>query len=113
MTPHVESLRLPCSRYNVFSYLGSDGPDVVDSGRSQANIFQDNTFIGGLESLKIKEADGTQFIDNKFEDVKTIRFDDATETLMSGNSGLGDIELKVRNSACFDEDSDDEFEPIC
>lgn len=100
-------------RYNVFSYLGSDGPDVVDSGRPKDNIFQDNTFKGGLESIKIKEADGTQFIDNKFEDAEVLRFDDATDTLMEGNSGLSDMELKVRNSACFDEDSDNDFEPIC
>ena len=86
---------------------------MVDSGRSQDNIFQDNTIIGGLESIKIKEADGTQFIDNKFEDATTIRFDDATGTIMSGNTGLDDVTLKVNNGACFDEDSDADYTPTC
>ena len=86
---------------------------MVDSGRSQDNIFQENTISGGLESIKLKEADGTQFIDNTFENVTTIRFDDVTETLMSGNTGLDDVELKVANGACFDEASDDDFTPTC
>ena len=100
-------------RYNTFSYLGSDAPDVVDSGRSQNNIFQDNTIVGGDESIKLKEADGTQFIDNKFEDATTIRFDDATGIIMSGNTGLDDVELKVASGACFDEASDADFTPTC
>ena len=86
---------------------------MVDSGRSQDNIFKENTFVGGDESLKIKEADGTQFIDNTFEDATTIRFDDATEILMSGNTGLDDVEVKVANGACFDEDSDGDYSPTC
>ena len=100
-------------RYNTYSYLGSDAPDVVDSGRSQDNLFQDNTIIGGLESIKITEADGTQFIDNKFEDATTIRFEDATGTIMSGNTGLDDAELKVADGACFDDASDANYTPIC
>ena len=100
-------------RYNTYSYLGSDAPDVVDSGRSQDNIFKENTFVGGDESLKIKEADGTRFIDNTFEDVTTIRFDDATGTIMTGNTGLDDADLKVANGACFDQASDAEFVPTC
>eukprot|EP00904_Undaria_pinnatifida_P005816 jgi/Undpi1/2364/HiC_scaffold_13.g05747.m1 len=101
------------TKYNVFSYLGTDGPDTVENGRSQDNVFSDNTISGGKESIKIKEADGTQFIDNDFDDVTTIRFDDATDTLMSGNTGLDDIEIKIRNDACFNEDSDSIFVPTC
>ena len=85
----------------------------MESGRSQDNIFQKNTIIGGLESIKIKEADGTQFIDNIFEDVTTIRFDDATETIMSGNTGLDDVTLKATNGACFDDSSDSAYTPTC
>eukprot|EP00904_Undaria_pinnatifida_P005807 jgi/Undpi1/2356/HiC_scaffold_13.g05739.m1 len=101
------------SKYNTYSYLGSDLPDTVESGRSQDNIFQENTIIGGLESIKIKEADGTQFIDNTFEDVTTIRFDDAEGTVVSGNTGLDDAELKVNNGACFSEASDAAYTPTC
>ena len=100
-------------RYNTFTYFGSDAPDVVDSGRSQGNIFQNNTISGGLESVKIKEADGTQFINNTFDRARMIRFDDSTETLMSGNTGLDDAVVKVDNDACFDEASDDAYEPTC
>ena len=64
--------------------------------------------IGGAESLKIKEADGTRFIKNTFVNATTIRFDNATETLMSGNTGLDDVELKVINGACFDGNSNDD-----
>ena len=85
----------------------------MESGRSQDNIFQENTIIGGLESIKIKEADGTQFIDNTFEDVTTIRFDDAEGTVVSGNTGLDDAELKVNNGACFSEASDAAYTPTC
>lgn len=100
-------------RYNFFTYEGSDEPDVVDSGRSQDNVFRNNEVSGGDESIKLKESDGTVFQDNDFSDTDTIRFDDATEVLMVGNSGLDDVELKVANDACFDEDSDDGFEPTC
>lgn len=86
---------------------------MVASGRPNGNIFEGNTLIGGLESIKLKEADRTQFLDNEFEDATTIRFDDATETLMTGNSGLNGVELKLRNSACFDVNSDDEFDFPC
>ena len=85
---------------------------MVESGRSQDNCFQENTIIGGVETLKIMDADGTQFIGNSFEDALTMRFDDATRTVMSGNTGLHGTKLKVRNGASFDETSDFGFEPI-
>ncbi|CAM9817868.1 unnamed protein product, partial [Laminaria digitata] len=100
------------TRYNTYSYLGSDAPDVADSGRSQDNVFQENNIIGGVESIKLLDADGTQFIDNTFEDATTIRFNDAKKTLMSGNIGLNMSKLKVVNGASFDASSDYGFEPI-
>lgn len=101
----------PLPRFNTFSYLGSDAPEVGDSGRSQDNVFRENTIVGGLESIKIKEADGTQFIGNTFKDASTIRFVDAKKTLMSGNTGLDDSKLEVANGASFDGSSDHGFEP--
>lgn len=102
-------------RYSTFTYLGSDPPTVVDSGRSINNTFQNNTIInGGSESIKVKEADGTQFIGNTFENVTAlIRFDDSTATLMLGNTGLDGAKLKVRHGACFDENSDADYTPAC
>ncbi|CAN0455068.1 unnamed protein product, partial [Hapterophycus canaliculatus] len=115
-------------RYNAYSYLGSDLPETVSSGRSQNNVFSQNTFRGAGETIKIKEADGTQFVDNDFEEgddasvLPVVRFDDATENLMQGNTGLdpaaaegeeGGFELKVTNGACFDGESDAGYEPVC
>lgn len=86
---------------------------MADSGRSQNNTFLNNTVSGGRESIKLKEADGTTFQENIFINVTTIRFDNATETLMLANTGLQDVELKVVDGACFDEGSDSGFEPTC
>lgn len=48
-----------------------------------------------------------------FENATTIRFDDSSYTVMIGNVGLDEAELKVTNGACFDSSSDDGYEPIC
>lgn len=96
-------------RYNAYSYLGSDLPETVESGRSQNNVFSQNTLVGAEESVKIKEADGTQFLDNHFEDASVLRFENATMNLVQGNTGLdleGGVELNVANDACFDGDLD-------
>ena len=82
------------------------------SGRSQDNVFRENTLIGGKESLKIVTADRTQFLNNTFKDALTIRFDNATRTTMSGNTGLTNTKIKVANGASFDERSDYGYEPI-
>lgn len=100
-------------RYNFFTYEGSDPPDVVGSGRAQNNIFVENEVAGGDETIKLKESDGTVFRDNDFTDAKKIRFDNAKNVLMVGNTGLDDVELRVSNGACFDEDSDEGFDPVC
>lgn len=116
----------PRRRYNAYSYLGSDAPETVSSGRSQNNIFSQNTFRGAGETIKIKEADGTQFLDNTFDveegEIPVVRFDNATMNVMQGNEGLdadaaegeeGGFELKVDNGACFDGESDAGYEPVC
>lgn len=103
----------PVLSYNVYSYEGSDEPWVVDSGRMKDNVVTDNTIIGGHESIKLGAADGTEFIDNKFEDPDKIRFLDCTGTVMSGNTGLDDVELSTTDGACFDDKSDSAFTPVC
>ena len=99
-------------RYNTYTYLGTDAPDVVDSGRPKDNIFRENNIIGGVESIKLMDTDGTQFINNTFQDATTIRFSDATKTVMSGNIGLKNSKIKVADGASFDARSDKGFEPI-
>ena len=61
--------------------------------------------------MRVADSDITQLIDNTFEDSATTRFDDSTDTLMSGNTGLDGIKIKVVNSACFDSKSDSEYSP--
>lgn len=101
------------NRYNVFTYEGSDEPWVLDTGRPQNNIFTGNILVGARETIKLTTADGTQFVDNTFEDASTVRFEDCTETVMSGNTGLEDIELKITDGSCFDESSDAAYTPVC
>lgn len=79
----------------------------------QDNVFSDNTIDGADESIKLKQADGTQFTGNTFTKAGTVRFDDCEKTYMSGNTGLGDAEVKI-DGACFDGDSDSEkYTPSC
>ena len=98
----------------MYAYLGSDEPDTVDSGRTNNNEFIGNTISGGAETIKLQESDDIIFTDNAFTDPDTIRFDDSTMMLMTGNTGLEDAQLKIQNGACFDPESDDDmFVPTC
>lgn len=102
------------SRYQIYTYEGSDEPNTVDSGRCQDNEFSTNIIQGGSETIKLQDSDGTELKDNEFADVSKIRLDDATGVLMTGNTGLdGDYDLVVENGGCFDAASDDGFEPTC
>lgn len=103
---------LDFARYALYTYEGSDAPDVVDSGRAQNNIFDGNTIVGGPQSIKIKKSDGTQIINNEFMDAVLVEWDDTTDNLVAGNIGLEDVELDV-SEACFAEGSDAKFEPLC
>lgn len=108
-----ETVRCRSRRYNVYTYDGTDLPWVVDSGRPLNNVFSDNTITGGVETIRLRVSDGTEFIDNTFKGATAARFDDATETVMSGNTGLDNVKLRSVNGACFDEISDAGFTPIC
>ncbi|CAM9942410.1 unnamed protein product [Ascophyllum nodosum] len=103
------------TKYNVYTYEGSDDPDVVESGRPQNNVFSGNLIVGADEAIKLKESDDMQFLDNVFVNTTTLRFNDSTGVVMIGNSGLDldEVELKVSNGACFDGSSDSGFEPVC
>eukprot|EP00904_Undaria_pinnatifida_P005815 jgi/Undpi1/2363/HiC_scaffold_13.g05746.m1 len=101
-------------KHNVLTYIGADKPVATNTGgRSQNNIFKENKFSGDGESMKIKETDGFQFLNNNFKSADKIRFYDSTETIMKGNTGLKSTEVKVTHSSCFDEKCDDGFDPMC
>lgn len=100
-------------RYNLYTYEGSDEPYVAATGRPQYNLFEENQVSGGDETIKLQDADGVVFRNNDFAEATTARFDGSTETLVVGNTGLDDAELKVENGACFAAGSDAAYEPVC
>lgn len=106
------ALRFLSFRYALYTYLGSDGPDVVDIGRPQNNMFESNTIIGGPQAIKLKEADGTKIINNVFEEPEKIEFNLTTDTYFTGNMGLDDVEIKVTDS-CFTESDVEELSDSC
>lgn len=106
-------LAAPALRYNVYTYDGTDEPWVVASGRLQNNIFSDNTITGGTETIKLRVADGTEFLDNKFEEATTARFEDCSGTLLSGNTGLDGTKLRITDGSCFGKGSDNTYTPVC
>lgn len=68
---------------------------------------------GGAEAIKLKEADGMVFDSNAFSgNDLVVRFVNSTEVVVTGNTGLGSVELKVVD-ACFSPESDEEYAPTC
>lgn len=108
----IQHLLASQHRYALYTYEGTDAPDVVNSGYSQDNIFQGNTIIDSAEAMKFKESDGNQIINNLFVDATSIQFANSSQSYVYNNTGLEDAELSVDN-ACFAEGSDAQFEPIC
>lgn len=105
---------LATSRYNFYTYEGSDKPFVVGTGRSFDNRFVNNIVSGSPETIKLKESDRIVFQGNTFSnETTTIRFDNSTEMLMIDNKGLESAILKVAGGACFDAASDSGFTPTC
>lgn len=95
-------------RYALYTYQGSDGPDVQPTGRSQDNIFDSNTIIGGPQAIKFKESDGSIVTNNVFSDPGRIEFNDTTGNVVTGNIGLDEAtEVKVTEPACFAETDED------
>ncbi|CAM9879543.1 unnamed protein product, partial [Sphacelaria rigidula] len=87
--------------YGFYTYEGSDLPEVMDTGRNQRNVFVNNIVRGGPQSIKFGKSDHTWVITNTFEDAKIIQFEDCTETWVTNNSGLDDVEVKVQEGSCF------------
>lgn len=113
MLNRVRFLGFP-RRYNIYTYAGSDAPWVAASRRPQDNVFTNNTVVGGREGLKLTMADGTEFINNTFKNVKVVRFQNSTGTVMSDNAGLNSVELKVTDGSCFKKKSGVVFyHPVC
>ncbi|CAM9595723.1 unnamed protein product [Ectocarpus sp. 4 AP-2014] len=86
------------STYGLYTYQGSDDPDVSgNDGRVKDNSFDANIISNTDVATKIKEGDDNSFTNNVFENVKTFEFEDSTDTVWTNNDIGG---------ACLDESTD-------
>ncbi|CAN0067101.1 unnamed protein product [Ectocarpus sp. 6 AP-2014] len=92
------------SQYAIYTYQGSDPAEVQPTGRSQDNIFDSNTVVGGPQAIKLKESDGTRITNNVFYEPGLVEFSNTTENVVTGNVGLEDAtEVELVEPACFAE----------
>eukprot|EP00903_Cladosiphon_okamuranus_P020616 g18926.t1 len=89
------------TKYALYTYEGSDAPDVQVTGRSQYNVFDSNLVIGGPQAIKLKESDGSNVTNNVFVDPVLIEWSNSTKNVVTGNIGLEDAEVKLVEPACF------------
>lgn len=91
-------------RYALYTYEGSDPPDVQVTGRSQDNVFDSNTVMGGPQAIKIKESDGSHITNNVFSEPGLVEWSNTTGNVVTGNVGLVDeaTEVLLVEPACFD-----------
>lgn len=88
----------------MYTYEGSDAPDVSDISYSQNNTFDSNTIIGGPQAIKMKESDGNIIINNKFSNPGVIEWSDSTGNVVLGNAGLHRAtKIRMVHPACFDD----------
>ncbi|CAM9458502.1 unnamed protein product, partial [Hapterophycus canaliculatus] len=86
------------SQYGLYTYMGSDAPDVPDSdGRPYENEFDGNTISDVSIGVHIKQGDNNVFTNNVFAGVSTFEFEDSTGTVWVGNDDGG---------GCLDSDTD-------
>lgn len=92
-----------CSSYALYTYLGSDAPDVAHTGFPVNNVFEGNHIKGGPQAIKIKQALGTQIVNNNFSEPTRIEWQNSTRNVVVGNEGLHDNSTEVRlYQTCFD-----------
>ncbi|CAM9685419.1 unnamed protein product [Ectocarpus fasciculatus] len=69
----------------MFTYFGSDEP-WVDDGRPFDNDFYDNTIQATETGVKIKDSDNIVIQNNAFSGTTEIEFNDAIDTVWTGNT---------------------------
>lgn len=91
------------SSYAIYTYLGSDLPAVARTGFPLNNVFYGNHIKGGPQAIKIKQASGTQIVNNNFSEPMKIEWQNSTGNVVVGNEGLHDNSTEVRlYDTCFD-----------
>ena len=70
-------------------------------GRPRDNIFRDNRISdpGEGKGIGVKESDNISILDNTFVGIDALRFDNSTETLVSGNVLPEGVEFEIENGA--------------
>lgn len=76
-------------------------------GRPRLNVIRDNTISDPEEAkgVAVKESDSNMILDNKFSGIDTLRFDDSTETLVTGNDLPDGVAFDLENGATLAEGS--------
>eukprot|EP00752_Nemacystus_decipiens_P008459 g7561.t1 len=78
------------STYGLYTYQGSDSPDVSgNDGRPKNNVFDSNTISNTKVGVKIKEGDDNTFSNNDFTGTETFEFQDSTDTTWTSNTVTG------------------------
>lgn len=95
------------TRYNIFTYLGSDPPDVEGtSGLPIGNVFWRN-YISGTryDTIKLKQAESSVIVNNRIRGASTVSFDGSSDTMYRDNEEETGMEGVAKGSACFSDDS--------
>eukprot|EP00752_Nemacystus_decipiens_P013623 g12081.t1 len=69
----------------IFTYFGSDPPEI-DDGRPFSNEFYDNEITNTALGVKLKDCDDITIRGNTFTGTELIEFNDAHDTVWSGNT---------------------------
>lgn len=99
--------RLRCSLRRTILQASADW-----DGRPRNNTIRNNLISNPVEGkgVAIKEADDTNVIDNTFELIDTLRFDDSYNTLVTGNTLPEGVAFDLENGATLAEGSQDDSE---
>ncbi|CAN0151476.1 unnamed protein product [Ascophyllum nodosum] len=103
------------SNYNLYTYLGSDKPDVPDTtGFPIGNVFWRNYLSGTFEdSIKLKQAEQSVIVNNRLTSAGSIMIDASTQTTFRDNEEETFLSFSIKEDSCFTDDSDSDLTPRC
>ncbi|CAN0056924.1 unnamed protein product [Pylaiella littoralis] len=89
-----------CTDFGLYTYMGSDAPDVSDDGRPEKNLFEANTISNTEGGVKLKRSDSIVIFNNEFTGTVDLEFFDAQDTTWLGNT--------LPDGVCIDNISSDD-----
>eukprot|EP00903_Cladosiphon_okamuranus_P007254 g7037.t1 len=91
------------TRYGVFFYRGSDEAEASADwgGRPRLNVIRDNDISDPVEGkgVAVTGSDDNTIKGNVFVGIDSLRFDDATNTLVTGNDIPDDVRFSLEDGA--------------